>query len=273
MTGSSATFDCVACGRTIGPRALHHVLDDHRVVCTRCFTRRRAAHHDTYPDCTIRWHDLAGHSQHKVTTTRYGARVITEFWSRPQTTPPTLPGRRSNDGRTLLVDCPGCGRQHTHGRHTAADGCLAEVSDRNPCTCPTGTGDGHRAPHCGNGSMPRGYIVEEIRGDGHAHSATRTMHDTALPCAVHGRQPLRRASAQSMGQAWRTTPRMDRRKHQTLAQSESNTAISRAHLPSMPTRTRHNGRPHHTTRARRRHVGYDQPPVTVQTVPRGQERR
>jgi len=77
------------------------------------------------------------------------------------TTPPTLPAHRSDDGRLLLVDCPGCGRQHTHGRHNPSTDCTATDNPRTPCTCPTGTGDGHRAAHCHNGAMPRGYVIEE----------------------------------------------------------------------------------------------------------------
>lgn len=155
-------FDCAACDRTIGKRASHHILDDHRIACSRCFTQRRAAHHDAFPDCTIPWHRLSDHSSH-VTATRAGARIITEFWSRPQSTPPTLHARRSDNGRTLIVDCPGCGRRHTHGRHIppTPTGCTAEMFNSKPCTCPTGTGDGHRVAHCHNGAMQHGYFIEE----------------------------------------------------------------------------------------------------------------
>jgi hypothetical protein len=34
-------LDCAACGRRIGRRAGHFLLDDRRVVCSRCLERHR----------------------------------------------------------------------------------------------------------------------------------------------------------------------------------------------------------------------------------------
>lgn len=70
----------------------------------------------------------------------------------------TLLARRSPDGRQLIVNCPGCGQQHYHGRHDGTCGAL-DPFGRTPCTCPTGAGDGHRAAHCQH--MPGGYRLCE----------------------------------------------------------------------------------------------------------------
>lgn len=67
---------------------------------------------------------------------------------------PVLPGRP--DGNRVVVWCRHCRRDHTHGR------CVSQCA--HGCHCPPGSGDGHRAAHCGTGPYRnRGYIVREIR--------------------------------------------------------------------------------------------------------------
>ena len=71
------------------------------------------------------------------------------------------------DGAYISVWCSYCKRDHQHGRHDAATGCRwdslrPEVAS---CTCPPGTGDGHRVAHCHDSDSPyadTGYIVKEI---------------------------------------------------------------------------------------------------------------
>jgi hypothetical protein len=72
------------------------------------------------------------------------------------------------DGPYLDVWCPHCERDHHHGRHDPATGCRFDgMRPRlHPCTCPTGSGDGHRAAHCDTDQSPywdTGYIVVEER--------------------------------------------------------------------------------------------------------------
>lgn len=79
---------------------------------------------------------------------------------------PTLDARRSPDGTHLMVWCLYCNREHSHGRHSDTYDCPHAWDRRDTCTCPTGTGDGHRAAHCGDPASPyanTGYIVREIR--------------------------------------------------------------------------------------------------------------
>jgi hypothetical protein len=80
-------------------------------------------------------------------------------------TTPTLPGRP--DGPHLMVWCEHCQRDHHHGRHNPATGCLYDNlrPRRHSCTCPPGTGDGHRTSHCHKPKSPYysgGYYVVEI---------------------------------------------------------------------------------------------------------------
>jgi hypothetical protein len=78
---------------------------------------------------------------------------------------PILLGR--GDGASLDVWCPHCQRDHHHGRHDPATGCRYDNlrPHRGPCTCPPGTGDGHRAAHCHSRHSPyddTGYIAVEV---------------------------------------------------------------------------------------------------------------
>ena len=81
---------------------------------------------------------------------------------------PILQARRS--GRVLEAWCPPCRCYHTHSVHGAdADcgpgcGCVMHRGGHGPCTCPPGSGDGHRTAHCGPGSpfKDRGYYLEEV---------------------------------------------------------------------------------------------------------------
>jgi hypothetical protein len=93
---------------------------------------------------------------------------------RPRPGMPVLQGVASENGRLLIVWCPFCG-DHAHGRHGAdADcgpgcGCVLHAAytgrARVPCTCPPGSGDGHRGAHCRDGSplLATGYWIVEAR--------------------------------------------------------------------------------------------------------------
>jgi hypothetical protein len=72
------------------------------------------------------------------------------------------------DGPYLDVWCPHCEHDHHHGRHDPGTGCRFDGMrpDDHRCTCPPGTGDGHRAAHCHTEQSPywdTGYIAIEYR--------------------------------------------------------------------------------------------------------------
>jgi hypothetical protein len=81
------------------------------------------------------------------------------------------PGRL---GRTLEAWCPFCRTEHTHSRHGADEDCGPACpcqmhggrhhGFRGRCTCPPGSGDGHRGAHCGPGSplQATGYWLSEV---------------------------------------------------------------------------------------------------------------
>jgi hypothetical protein len=94
---------------------------------------------------------------------------------------PVLPAFPSPDGRTLLGFCYWCQVWHVHGRHGHPDDCRRRLkgqdctcglhpdyhASRGPCTCPPGSGDGHRTAHCYTLSQSplkaTGYVVREMR--------------------------------------------------------------------------------------------------------------
>ncbi len=70
------------------------------------------------------------------------------------------------DGNVLDVWCPHCLRDHHHGRHNSNTGCRYKITGYPPCTCPPGSGDGHRVAHCGDPESPyydTGYIAVEAQ--------------------------------------------------------------------------------------------------------------
>ena len=102
---------------------------------------------------------------------------------------PVIHAWRSKNGSQLQFWCKFCRDHHFHGRHGGnpetrgpragsvlplrlwkryikkhAD-CTHRFG-RGFCTCPAGSGDGHRAPHCWNRQMGeyyrRGYILHEV---------------------------------------------------------------------------------------------------------------
>ena len=96
------------------------------------------------------------------------------YWSPPEPqagvemTAPTLPAYRTPDG-SLKVRCDYCRRWHQHG------GCNGDCTPRRrsgrpifqgePCHCPPGTGNGHRAAHCWEETSPyrdSGYYLKEV---------------------------------------------------------------------------------------------------------------
>jgi len=70
---------------------------------------------------------------------------------------PVLPGRP--DGTHVRVWCRHCRRDHRHVR------CQAQCD--GICTCPAGSGSGHRAAQCANRNpyRIRGYVIAEIVSD------------------------------------------------------------------------------------------------------------
>jgi hypothetical protein len=96
---------------------------------------------------------------------------------RPPRRMAVLAATASSSGRILQAWCPFCRGHHTHGRHGAAVdcerwlgtacGCELHASlhgpSHTPCTCPPGSGDGHRGAHCTDGPLRQsGYWVTEI---------------------------------------------------------------------------------------------------------------
>jgi hypothetical protein len=88
-------------------------------------------------------------------------------------TPPVLAARRS--GVHLLVWCAHCDRDHLHGVCSGRPDCPAVRSrGRKPCTCPPGSGDGHRVAHCHNPRSPyrqTGYVLRETPSPASASTA------------------------------------------------------------------------------------------------------
>lgn len=73
-------------------------------------------------------------------------------------------------GAQLTFRCPYCRRNHWHGAHAepCAPGCRCALHSAScgPCTCPPGSGDGHRAAHCTADDRsplkPTGYYLVEV---------------------------------------------------------------------------------------------------------------
>lgn len=72
-------------------------------------------------------------------------------------------------GWHLVFHCSFCRRDHHHGVCSGDPKCPAQHRSRpKACTCPIGSGDGHRVAHCANQESPyrkTGYhLVEEGAG-------------------------------------------------------------------------------------------------------------
>ena len=67
-------FDCAGCGRRIGKTAGHYLLDDYRVICSRCLTGRRM-HAEFFSACPMRCQDMFAQKQ-LGSATRAGARWV-----------------------------------------------------------------------------------------------------------------------------------------------------------------------------------------------------
>lgn len=77
---------------------------------------------------------------------------------------PVLQGKVN--GPYVDVWCEHCKRDHQHGRHESGTACRWDMMrpDAEKCTCPLGSGDGHRVAHCGDPDSPyadSGYVVAE----------------------------------------------------------------------------------------------------------------
>ncbi|MGO9155885.1 hypothetical protein [Mycobacterium sp.] len=58
--GRAPALRCDECGKRIGQRRLHCVLDPARMICGRCLGKRQL-HATYYPDCPKDWHDMYDH--------------------------------------------------------------------------------------------------------------------------------------------------------------------------------------------------------------------
>lgn len=69
-------------------------------------------------------------------------------------------------GIHLVFTCTHCQRPHIHGACSGDPGCpTMQTKGRKACTCPTGSGDGHRVAHCADPTSPyytSGYILREV---------------------------------------------------------------------------------------------------------------
>ena len=87
---------------------------------------------------------------------------------------PVLDGYRH--GVHISIWCPHCRRWHHHGVCSGNPACPAMPSGSRACTCPPGSGDGHRVAHCGHDSgspyYARGYVVREV-----GHWSDRPRHE------------------------------------------------------------------------------------------------
>ena len=73
---AAPALDCIYCRRQIGKAATHYLLEDGRVVCSRCLTK--PAHAALFPDCPQRWHDALDHS--RSCGTRAGIAHVLGLW-------------------------------------------------------------------------------------------------------------------------------------------------------------------------------------------------
>jgi hypothetical protein len=77
---------------------------------------------------------------------------------------PTLNAYRTPDGYELRVWCDHCCDWHDHTAHRGDPDCHQTRTGQLPCTCPPGSGDGHREAHCppDSGYWTSGYILREV---------------------------------------------------------------------------------------------------------------
>ena len=70
------------------------------------------------------------------------------------------------DGVHLVFWCGHCGREHSHGVCSGNKSCPAmQTYGLKACTCPAGSGDGHRIAHCHDDASPyaeTGYVLREV---------------------------------------------------------------------------------------------------------------
>ena len=59
-SGPAPALDCHECGKRIGKRRFHCIIDNTRVLCARCLDQRHL-HTKYHPDCPTSWHDMYDH--------------------------------------------------------------------------------------------------------------------------------------------------------------------------------------------------------------------
>ena len=65
-TGPAPPHDCHECGRRIGERRFHCIINNTHVLCGKCIDKRHL-HATYYPDCPENWHDMYDHALHFAT--------------------------------------------------------------------------------------------------------------------------------------------------------------------------------------------------------------
>ncbi|SRR6266487_636246 len=98
--------------------------------------------------------------RHTTAVTHVVTGAVIDSW-------PTPIFKVTRDGVHLTFWCPWCRSNHWHGAHSTLCGpecSCARHQGGGPCTCPRGSGNGHRVAHCWTNSPLRltGYILREV---------------------------------------------------------------------------------------------------------------
>lgn len=141
-------------------------------------------------------HTAAGTGQQTTVAERDQTDALAADLERELQRSPVVHAWQTDNGHQLMFWCKFCTTHHFHGRHTGSDAsdargpragsvlplrlwrgylkrlrtCLYDPHCRGQrraaCTCPPGSGDGHREAHCWNRDpgpyYRRGYILREV---------------------------------------------------------------------------------------------------------------
>jgi hypothetical protein len=59
--GPAPALRCDECGKRIGARRMHCVINDNNLLCVKCLSSG-ALHTKYYPECPEKWHDMQDHA-------------------------------------------------------------------------------------------------------------------------------------------------------------------------------------------------------------------